>query len=200
MNTPATQAATAAGDFSAKLWDALSGAELATLPHKHIVKSVCFSADGSRLYTGGAEKKLRIWDLARPDKEEQLLEEHKASISNVLTVQDENLIVTIGGEKDARIWDRRTNSVVKRLPTPAGDMRFGQTTLDGKVLSVSSSGKEVAFYDTTNWQLIKKFSMPREIDCVSFDPVHKRFLTVSHQHHATHTRFFADSRFIHLSM
>jgi len=177
LNAPATQAATGAADFSAKLWDALTGAELATLPHKHIVKSVCFSADGSRLYTGGQEKKLRIWDLARPDVEEKLLEEHKAGISQVLSVADDNLIVTVAGEKDVRIWDRRSHSVVKRLETPAGDLRFGQTTLDGKVLSVSTGGKEVAFYDTTTWQLIKKFSMPREVDCVSFDPVHQRFIT-----------------------
>lgn len=177
LNAAATQAATAAADFSVKLWDALSGAELHTLQHKHIVKSVCFSSDNTRLYSGGAEKKLRIFDLARPDAAGQELTDHSQTISQVLTTQDENLIVTGAAEKDIRIWDRRTGAVAQRLST-SGDVRYAQTTLDGSVLSVSTGGKEVSFYNTSNMQLIKTFTMPREIDCLSYDPVHQRFITV----------------------
>ena len=177
LNTPATQAATAAADFTAKLWDALTGAELHTLPHKHIVKSLSFSADGTRLYTGGQEKKLRIFDLGRIDADPAILEDHKANITNVWTVKDENLIVTAGAEKDVRFWDRRTNTVAQRLQTN-GDVRYCQPTLDGSVLSVSTTGKEVSFYNTADMSLIKTFTMPREIDCLSYDPVHQRFVTV----------------------
>ena len=37
--------------------------------HKHIVRSVSFArgADAYRLATGGAERVLRLFDLARPD-------------------------------------------------------------------------------------------------------------------------------------
>ena len=184
LNSTATQAATAAADFSAKLWDALSGAELHTLQHKHIVKSVCFSSDSSRLYTGGAEKKLRIFDLHRPDSDAVLLEDHKATISNVLTTSDANLIVTAAAEKDIRIWDARTNAVVQRLEAP-GEVRYAQTTLDGSVLSVCTGGKEVSFYNTANWQLIKRFTMPREVDCISYDAKHQRFVTVSDTQRST---------------
>ena len=38
-------AATGSGDFSAKVWDAVTGACLATLDHKHVVKCVDFSGD-----------------------------------------------------------------------------------------------------------------------------------------------------------
>lgn len=138
---------------------------------------MCFSADSTRLYTGGAEKKLRIFDLARPDADAALLEDHKSSISNVLTARDDNLIITVAAEKDVRIWDRRTNAVAQRLPT-TGDIRYAQTNLDGSVLCVSTGGKEVSFYNTANMQLIKTFTMPREVDCLSYDAAHDRFVTV----------------------
>lgn len=53
------------------MWDAVTGGELSTFPHKHIVKSVEFSPTAANnssqaawLATGGHEGKLRVFDLA----------------------------------------------------------------------------------------------------------------------------------------
>ena len=43
LNTPATHAATASADFSARVWDAIKGEEVFTFAHKHIVRTVAFS-------------------------------------------------------------------------------------------------------------------------------------------------------------
>ena len=66
LDSKAYLAATASGDFSAKVWDAITGKELMAFPHKHIVKTVDFSPDSKRLATGGHEGLLRIFDLANP--------------------------------------------------------------------------------------------------------------------------------------
>ena len=58
-------AATGSGDFSAKVWDAVTGACLATLEHKHIVKTVDFSGDRASLATGGHEGLCRVFDVER---------------------------------------------------------------------------------------------------------------------------------------
>ena len=50
-----------------KIWDALSGEELHSFAHKHIVKTVDFSADSENLLTGSNEKMLRIFDLNKLD-------------------------------------------------------------------------------------------------------------------------------------
>ncbi|KAG9345656.1 hypothetical protein JZ751_008800 [Albula glossodonta] len=49
LNKEATKAATAAADFTAKVWDAVTGDEVLTLAHKHIVKSVTFTQVGLNL-------------------------------------------------------------------------------------------------------------------------------------------------------
>jgi WD40 repeat protein len=43
VNTPATHAATASADFSARVWDAIKGEEVFNFAHKHIVRTVAFS-------------------------------------------------------------------------------------------------------------------------------------------------------------
>lgn len=60
-------AATAGSDFTAKLWDANTGAELQTFEHKHIVRSVDFSAINKEwLLTGSNEKIIKIYDVTAP--------------------------------------------------------------------------------------------------------------------------------------
>ena len=58
-------AGTASGDFSVRVWDAITGDCLYTLPHKHIVKTLDFSCDSTKLATGGHEGLLRIYDLMK---------------------------------------------------------------------------------------------------------------------------------------
>lgn len=53
LDPTATLAATGSADFSAKIWDALTGLEKATLQHKHIVRTCCFAPCSTKLATGG---------------------------------------------------------------------------------------------------------------------------------------------------
>jgi hypothetical protein len=56
LNDPALLAATASADFSARVWNAVTGDELHKFDHKHVVRSVAFSHGDSsaQLVTGGA--------------------------------------------------------------------------------------------------------------------------------------------------
>lgn len=56
------------GDFSVKVWDAITGSALHSFQHKHVVKSVDWSPNSKRLATAGNEGVLRVFDIAEPEK------------------------------------------------------------------------------------------------------------------------------------
>lgn len=82
-----------------KIWDTYSGEALHSFPHNHIVRSVAISPNASHLLTGGQEKKVRMFDLGRPDAEPDVLGEgpvsHDGTIKSVVWV-GEHTGVTAG--------------------------------------------------------------------------------------------------------
>ena len=76
-----------------KVWDTYSGNCLHSFPHNHIVRSVALSLQVSHILTGGQEKKVRIFDLNRPDAEPDFLCDsgmlsHEGTIKSVVWVGD----------------------------------------------------------------------------------------------------------------
>ena len=77
-----------------KIWDTYTGECLQSFPHNHIVRSVAISPSASHLLTGGQEKKVRMFDLSRPDAEPDLLLDganglsHDGTVKSVVWVGD----------------------------------------------------------------------------------------------------------------
>lgn len=79
---------------SRKIWDTYSGNVLHSFPHNHIVRSVAISPSSSHLLTGGQEKKVRIFDLGRPDAEPDFLTQsgslaHDGTVKSVVWVGED---------------------------------------------------------------------------------------------------------------
>lgn len=55
-----------------QVWDAVSGEEVHSFQHNHIVKSVNFSSDSVRFATGSNEKLVRVYDLNKPEESESV--------------------------------------------------------------------------------------------------------------------------------
>lgn len=79
-----------------KIWDTFSGAALHSFPHNHIVRSVAFSPTASHLLTGGQEKKVRVFDLRRPDADPEFLRgaggatAHEGTVKSVVWINESN--------------------------------------------------------------------------------------------------------------
>ncbi|XP_071503516.1 serine-threonine kinase receptor-associated protein-like [Diadema antillarum] len=174
LNKEATRAATAAADFTAKVWDSVSGQALHSFAHKHIVKAVDFSKDSSRLLTGSNEKLLRIYDLNNPEKDPIQFSGHEDNIRNVLFLPDDKTCASCGDDKTLRIWDIASNSEVRKIPLSCGNASM-DLVWDGSTLVVTH-GKIVSFYDTASFEEIKSFAAETTLNSASLSPDKKTYV------------------------
>ncbi|KAA8641885.1 hypothetical protein EYZ11_010239 [Aspergillus tanneri] len=138
LSTDATIAATAAADFSAKVWDTHTGECLHTLQHSHICRAVAFPLQPSPqvVATGGFEKKLRIFDLTQGSNTSSPINAtsgenganaaqtppatsyeigpgvHGGTIKSIVWNQDYNILTTAAEDRKIRWWDLRSRHPV----------------------------------------------------------------------------------------
>ncbi|PWN30172.1 WD40 repeat-like protein [Jaminaea rosea] len=131
-----SRAVTGSADFSAKVWDTFSGECLHTFPHDHIVRAVGVDREGGRCLTGGHEKRLRLFDLNRPEAEpvefgtgrgEGSSKAHDGVIKSIVwpragpAASSQDLIVSMGEDKVVRWWDSRAPRSAVRERSGFGD-------------------------------------------------------------------------------
>jgi WD domain, G-beta repeat len=80
FDTDGTRLVTGSDDQTAKIWDAMTGAELFILKgHKGRVVAASFNADGTRVVTGSDDQTAKIWD-AMTGAELFILKGHKGRV------------------------------------------------------------------------------------------------------------------------
>lgn len=178
-------AATASGDFSVKVWDAITGKSLFEFPHKHIVKTCDFSPDSKRLATGGHEGLVRIYNLTAEGQEPKVLQEgsNKAVISKCSWLTDD---VLLAADADGliRFWkatdDEEPPKVLNSIKVDAEvrDMEIVKLP-DNRMILTIAAGNKVSFFDLNTKELIHAYTMPihfRDEGGASLHPDGKRFV------------------------
>ena len=159
-------AATASGDFNVKVWDAITGKDLHTFVHSHIVKTCKFSSNSRFLATGGHEGILRIFDLRSTfDNGEDVVTvipqspdtSTKIKISKCIWFH-ESIVIASGSDGKIRFWnvmkDQQTldsnGILIKTLCVDAEvrDMELSHLK-DGRIVLTIAAGDTVSFFYLT---------------------------------------------------
>lgn len=165
LNTDATKAASGAADFTCKVWDAVTGDELHSFQHNHIVKSVNFSKDSALLVTGSNEKLVRIFDLNKPDASPEVFSGHTAGIKHAVFFRDDTQLISCADDKSLRVWDRASGSEVNRIDFPS-NLNSMEVSRDGSVITVTHANR-VTFLDADTLKIIREFPVPTTVNSAS---------------------------------
>lgn len=164
LDPSASLAATAGGDFSVKVWDGITGAEVFTFPHKHVVKSVDFSLDSRFLATGGHEGLLRIYNLEKGAKAEPIVipqvEGQKTTITKCVWFSN-NIVLASASDGKIRAWNTQDSTLIGTLSVDA-EVRDMELSSHSKILTVAA-GNAVTFFQLANdgtGTLIHSHKMP----------------------------------------
>jgi len=203
LDKEALRCATGSADFSARVFDAVSGDELVCLPHSHIVRTVAFGPDGTSLVTGGYEKLLRVYDLgALPASASSAAATARASALAEAPPPPAPLVAATAPDKVRRalfnaegllftsyidapglgVWDLRTGRCVRTLETGCvvSDFSFAEggsgeaSSSGGGTTLVVAGGKAASLYDASSLSLVKSFGFDFGINSAAFDPSRSR--------------------------
>uniref|UniRef100_A0A5B7ATL9 Serine-threonine kinase receptor-associated protein n=1 Tax=Davidia involucrata TaxID=16924 RepID=A0A5B7ATL9_DAVIN len=169
LDTNALRAASGSADFTAKIWDALTGDELHSFEHKHIVRACAFSEDTHLLLTGGVEKILRIYDLNRPDAPPREVDKSSGSVRTVAWLHsDQTILSSCTDTGGVRLWDVRTGDIVRTLETKS-PVTSAEVSQDGRYIT-TADGFTVKFWDANHFGLVKSYNMPCTVESASLEP------------------------------
>jgi serine-threonine kinase receptor-associated protein len=165
-------AATASGDFSAKVWDAITGNSLMDLPHKHIVKTCVFSPNSRRLATGGKESIVRVYELT------ELLLNKDASKTPAVEIKQQSPVTKLAFLSDTLLlaacqngkiylWDTAANGAATLKHTfdtgataEIRDMEVRTINNHQQTILTVAAGDTVFFFDTATHVLLHQYKMP----------------------------------------
>ncbi len=162
VNRAGTQLATISQDGTAKVWDAVTGQVLATLPTNLTENlggtGVAFSADGKQLLTVSGDNSATLWDIAT-SQALFTLKGHTALVTSVAISPDGKLFATAGDDKSVKLWDADTGKEMITLTGHDGEALVLAFSTDGKRIYAGSDGDGYAIaWDVTTGEELFRFS------------------------------------------
>ncbi len=122
---------TASRDHTARIWDAETGREIATLSgHDLPVNTAVFSPEGSLVVTTSQDRSARLWDAAT-GRELTKLSGHRFIVRGAAFAPDGKQIVTWSTDRTTRVWDAATGRAITTLSGHTGAVYGAAFSPDG---------------------------------------------------------------------
>ncbi|KAK6914476.1 WD40 repeat [Dillenia turbinata] len=170
-------------DGTAKLWDMRQRGAIQTYPDKYQITAVAFSDASDKIFTGGIDNDVKVWDLRR-NEVTMTLQGHQDMITGMQLSPDGSYLLTNGMDCKLCIWDMRPyapqNRCVKILE--GHQHNFEKNLLkcswspDGSKVTAGSSDRMVYIWDTTSRRILYK--LPGHTGSVNesvFHPICRKF-------------------------
>ena len=171
------------GDFSARLWQASTGQQIAKLWHYDHVTTASFSPTGTRVVTSSYDTTAKIWDAAAGEWLGTLVGHEYGAIWSAVFSPDGKKVVTCCHDKTARIWDVENIPVSKqvvelhKLAGHADHVWRAIFSPDGKRVATTSNDTTGRLFDASNGEVIAVLEHGATPLSVAFTPDGSRLAT-----------------------
>ena len=130
--------------------------------HRGIVRSVAYSADGSRLVTAGDDKVARIWN---PDSGALVatLEGHEGIIGGAAFDPTGELVVTASEDWTVRVWRIGDERELMTLGGEGGPLRAVAFSRDGRLIAAAGSAGYTYVWEWPSGKLLAKLKMHSDL-------------------------------------
>jgi len=125
------------------LYDGLSGARQAVLPHGAPVLDATFDTDATSIYSGGLDNVLKRTDISQQTSSD--VGHHDAPVKCLEWLPSRGLLASAGWDSVLKLWDPRSNP-------QSGPVSI--LTLPGKAFSMSSNDTSTATTGNTDSRLV----------------------------------------------
>lgn len=169
-----------AGWRGAKIWNAITGEELATLEgHTSVVESIAFSLDGRRVATASQDRTLKLWDAAT-GQELMTFNGHSDTVHSVKFSPDAQRLITGSGDQTAKLWDAATGQELTTLHGHTARVFAVGFSPDGRTLATGSFDNTAKLWDAaTGRELATLNGHIKAVHSLSFSPDGKTLATGS---------------------
>jgi WD40 repeat protein len=172
FNANGRQLASFSGDNNIKLWNAVTGQEIASFSFSEQAGAKSFSPDGQLLaFTRGDA--IKIWDITTiSPKEIVSLPKPRGYVNSISVSPNKQLLaLVINSERKIKVWDianAREIATLTGYPDWIFDVSFSP---DGRRLASADGGRNVKLWDIATAKEIAKLTGHRsEVLKVSFSP------------------------------
>ena len=138
-----------------RLWDGVTGRELAELPGDPVPRALAFSPDGARLVSGSLypDNTVRLWEAAT-GRLVAAMPGHKNSIHSVSFGPDGRRIVSAAQDQTARLWDGESGQPIAPLRGHTESTWNAIFSPDGRRVVTASADQTLRLWDATSGDLI----------------------------------------------
>jgi WD40 repeat protein/CubicO group peptidase (beta-lactamase class C family) len=167
-------------DTALHLRDLESGREMQRFRgHTHWVKSVGFSADGTRIVSGANDRSVRLWD-PKTGAELRRLEGHMAPVDTVAVSPDGRWVASGSSDRTVRLWSLTGppgRQSVRILSGHAGSVTRVAFSPDGRLLLSASTDRTVRLWDVDTGREVRRLEHPTGVLSAAFSPDGRRLLS-----------------------
>lgn len=163
FNAGATQLVTVSGDYTTKLWDAITGRQLHSWEQRMYIKSCDWVEN--RIATGNNESKVYLYDAVNYSTDPIIINAHeKPTVKAVYFVGPQALVSA--SESQIHLWDLRSQKVATTRDIP------GLNVLEytHKHTMVAAHGKNISLLDPTTLEVTHCVATADDIECASLNP------------------------------